>query len=133
MNEIIRQFSTKDLGKIVPKNKLLLGTSLAVQRLRCTFQCRGCGSIPGWGAEITRLWPKSLNIKQKQYRNKLNKALKTGPHQKKNYLISPLFGGGGRWGLGGGQVWGLLLCPCASRQLLMVAGSRVARHSLRMR
>ena len=67
-------------------------------------------------------------MKQKQYRNKLNKALKTGPHQKKkNYLISPLFGGGGRWvlsgggwrglggggrwGLGGGHVWGLLLCP----------------------
>ena len=29
------------------------------------------------------LWPKSQNIKLKQYRNKFNKDLKNGPHKKK--------------------------------------------------
>ena len=39
------------------------------------------GSIPGWGAKISRAsWPK--NQKQKQYCNKFNKDFKNGPHQK---------------------------------------------------
>ena len=35
---------------------------------------RDVGSIPGWGTKIPHtLWPKSQNIKQKQYYNKFNK------------------------------------------------------------
>ena len=43
----------------------------------------GAGSIPGWGAKIpSASWPKSQNIKQKQYCNKFNKDLKKiGPHK----------------------------------------------------
>ena len=41
------------------------------------------GSIPGRGAKIPHAsWPKSQNIKQKQYCNKFNKDFKSGPHQK---------------------------------------------------
>ena len=37
----------------------------------------GGGSIPGWGTKIPHVsWPKSQNIKQKQYCNKFNKDLK---------------------------------------------------------
>ena len=50
----------------------------------------GAGSIPGQGAKIPpALWPKTQNIKQKQYRNKFNKdfkkSLKSGPHQEKYF------------------------------------------------
>ena len=45
------------------------------------------GSIPGLGAKIPHFsWPKSQNIKQKQYCNKFNKDFKNGPHQKKIFL-----------------------------------------------
>ena len=44
----------------------------------------GAGSILGQSAKIPyALWPKSQNIKQKQYCNKFNKDFKNGPHQKK--------------------------------------------------
>ena len=43
----------------------------------------GVGSIPGQGDKIPHaLWPKSQNIKQKQYCNKVNKGLKNDPHRK---------------------------------------------------
>ena len=43
----------------------------------------GVDSIPGRGAKIPHAsWPKSQNIKQKQYCNKFNKDFKNGPHQK---------------------------------------------------
>ena len=43
----------------------------------------GAGSILGQSAKIPyALWPKSQNIKQKQYCNKFNKDFKNGPHQK---------------------------------------------------
>ena len=43
----------------------------------------GVSLIPGWGANIPHvLWPKNQNIKQKQYCNKFNKGLNSGPHQK---------------------------------------------------
>ena len=47
----------------------------------------GAGSIPGWGAKIPHTsWPKTQNIKKKQYGNKFNEDLKKdGPHQKKNF------------------------------------------------
>ena len=39
----------------------------------------GVGSIPGQGDKIPHaLWPKSQNIKQKQYCNKCNKDSKNG-------------------------------------------------------
>ena len=39
---------------------------------------------PGQVAKIPySLWPKSQNIKQKQYCNKFNKDFKNSPHQKK--------------------------------------------------
>ena len=42
------------------------------------------GLITGQGAKIPHvLWPKSQNIKQKQYRDKFNKDFKNGPHKKK--------------------------------------------------
>ena len=45
----------------------------------------GAGSIPGWAAKIPHAsWPKSQNVKQKQYCNKFNKDFKNGPHLKKN-------------------------------------------------
>ena len=48
------------------------------------FQYRGAGSIPDQETEILHvLWPKSRNIKQKQYCNKFNKDFKNGPQQKK--------------------------------------------------
>ena len=62
------------------------GNSLAVQWLGfCAFTAMGTGSIPGWGTKIPHaLRPKHQNIKLKQYRNKLNKDFKNGPHQKKS-------------------------------------------------
>ena len=43
----------------------------------------GVGSIPGQEAEIPHTsWPKSQNIKQKQYCNKFNKDFKNSPHPK---------------------------------------------------
>ena len=56
--------------------KFTLGTSLTV----LPFQCRDVCSIPDHGAKIPHtLRPKKLlpNLKQKQYYNKFNKALKT--------------------------------------------------------
>ena len=45
----------------------------------------GAGSIPGWKAKIPPLrWPKSQNIKKKQYCNKFNKGFKTWYTFKKN-------------------------------------------------
>ena len=35
-----------------PVKSFVEQTSLAVQWLRFAFQCRGCGSIPGWGAMV---------------------------------------------------------------------------------
>ena len=44
----------------------------------------GAGSIPGQGAKTPRAsWPKSQNIKLKQYCNRFNKDFKNGPHLKK--------------------------------------------------
>ena len=48
----------------------------------------GAGSIPGQGAKIPHAsgpknQKKKKSIKQKQYCNKFNNDLKTGPHQKK--------------------------------------------------
>ena len=41
------------------------------------------GSIPGLGAKIPRAsWPKTQNIKQKQYCNKFDKDFKSDLHQK---------------------------------------------------
>ena len=43
----------------------------------------GAGSILGQETKIPHtLWPKSQNIKQKQYYNKFNKDFKNDPHQK---------------------------------------------------
>ena len=43
----------------------------------------GAGSIPGWGAKIPHAsQPEKQNVKQKQYRNKLNQDFKNGPRQK---------------------------------------------------
>lgn len=40
-------------------------------------------NVPGWGAKTPHTsWPKSKNMKQKQYWNKFNKDYKNGPHQK---------------------------------------------------
>lgn len=37
----------------------------------------GVGSVPSWGAKIPHdLWPKSQNVKQKQYYNKFSKDFK---------------------------------------------------------
>ena len=45
-----------------------------------SFTARGVGSSPGWGARIPHAsWPKSQNIKQKQYCNKLNRDFKIWP------------------------------------------------------
>ena len=45
------------------------------------FNVGGLGLMPGWGAKIPDAsWPKSQNIKQKQYCNKFNKDFKNGPH-----------------------------------------------------
>ena len=42
-----------------------------------SFNAEGVGLILGWGAKISHaLWPKSQNIKQKQYCNKFNKDFK---------------------------------------------------------
>ena len=42
------------------------------------------GSIPDQGVKIPHTsWPKTQNIKQKQYCHKFNKDFKKGPHQKK--------------------------------------------------
>ena len=42
----------------------------------------GAGSIPGQGAGLPHAsWPKSQNMKQRQYCNKFNKDFKNGPHQ----------------------------------------------------
>ena len=39
------------------------------------------GSIPGQGAKIPHAsWPKTQNIKQKQYFNKFNKDFQNGSH-----------------------------------------------------
>ena len=44
------------------------------------------GLNPGQGAKFTHaLWPKTLDIKQKQYCNKFNKGFTNGPHQKKSF------------------------------------------------
>ena len=44
----------------------------------------GAGSIPGWGAKIPHTsWPKSQNIKQKQYCHKFNQGFLNGLYQKK--------------------------------------------------
>ena len=44
----------------------------------------GAGSIPVWGDKIPcASQPKTQNIKQKQYCNKLNKDFKNGPQLKK--------------------------------------------------
>ena len=57
------------------------------------FQCKGAGSIPGWGAEIPRdSWPKNQNIKnnKKKPRNNIvinfNTDFKNGPREKKKIL-----------------------------------------------
>ena len=43
-----------------------LETSMAVQWLRLSFQCRGCDSIPDWGAKIPyALWPKNQKHKNR--------------------------------------------------------------------
>ena len=43
--------------------------------------------MPGQEAKIPHAsWPKTQNIKQKQYCNKLNKDFKNGPHPNKKIL-----------------------------------------------
>ena len=43
----------------------------------------GAGFICGQGAKIPRaFWPKTQNMKQKQYGNKFNKDFKNGPRPK---------------------------------------------------
>ena len=49
-------------------------TSLVVQLLRLSSSAGRVGSIPGQIANA--LWPKTQNIKQKQYCNKFNKDFK---------------------------------------------------------
>ena len=63
-----------------------LATSLVVQQLKQPSNAEGVGSIPGQGAEIPHTsQPKNIKKKkkQKQYRDKVNKDFKNGPHQKK--------------------------------------------------
>ena len=61
------------------KKKKRIGTSLAVQWLRFHLLTQGV-KIPHTS------WPKTQNIKQKQYCHKFNKDFKKGPHQKKKIL-----------------------------------------------
>ena len=50
------------------------------------------GSVPSRGAETPHVSrPKTQGIKQKQYRNKFNKAFKNGPHLKKQKLSKMWF------------------------------------------
>ena len=46
-------------------------------------KAQGIGLIPGWGAKTPHaLWPKTHDIKQKQYCKKFNKDVQNGPQQK---------------------------------------------------
>ena len=67
------------------RRKWGFGSSLAVHWVVKTSPSNagGAGLITDWGAKIPHaLWPKELDIKQKQYWNKFNKNFKNGPHQK---------------------------------------------------
>ena len=63
---------------ICGSKSIKVGTSLAVQLLRLRLpMAEGESSISHWGPKIPpALWPKSQNIKQKQYCNKFNKDFK---------------------------------------------------------
>ena len=59
-----------------------LPNSPVVEAPPCT--AAGANSIPGQGVKIPHaLWPKSQNMKEKQYCNKFNKDFFNGPNQKK--------------------------------------------------
>ena len=52
------------------------------------FHAGSRGSMPAPGAKMPHdSWPRSQNIKQKQYCNKFNKDFKNGPHQKKKKIF----------------------------------------------
>ena len=64
------------------ESKVKTWTSLVAQRLRLPFNAGGVGPIPGQGTKIPHASkPKTQNIKQKQYCNRVNKDFKNGPHQ----------------------------------------------------
>ena len=45
-------------------------------------KAQGVGLIPGWGAKTPHAsWPKTQDIKQKQYCKKFNKDFQNGPQQ----------------------------------------------------
>ena len=77
-----------------------LPNSPVVEAPPCT--AAGANSIPGQGVKIPHaLWPKSQNMKEKQYCNKFNKDFFNGPNQKKkkkeknigvNQELNPNFG-----------------------------------------
>ena len=74
-----------NFGKIFRVNFKRMGaqTSLAVQWLILPSKA-GVSSIPGQRGKIPHAsWPKTSNIKQKQYCKKFNKNFKNGSSQKK--------------------------------------------------